>query len=268
MRSLRELMDLSERRALVTGGAGHLGLAVGEALMEAGARVAVLDLDVAACQQRADALSRAYPKGRALAVSCNLTDERATRGAVRTVLQDLSGLDILIHCAAYVGTTKVPGWAVPFDQQTVEAWDAAMRVNLTSAFVMVQEARETLVASGHGSVILIASTYGLVGPDPTLYDGTPMANPAGYGASKGGLLQLTRYLATVLAPQVRVNAITPGGVWRNHPDAFNQRYVSRTPLKRMATEEDFKGAVVYLASDLSAYVTGHNLVVDGGWTAW
>jgi len=95
-----------------------------------------------------------------------------------------------------------------------------------------------------------------------------MANPAGYNASKGGVLQLTRYLATVLAPRTRVNAISPGGVWRQQPDVFRQRYEARTPLARMAAEEDLKGAVAYLASDLSAYVTGQNLVVDGGWTAW
>ena len=143
-----------------------------------------------------------------------------------------------------------------------------MRVNLTSSFVLVQEAREALSASGRGSVILFASTYGLVGPDHRLYEGTTMANPAGGAASKGGLLQLTRYFATTLAPGIRVNAISPGGVWRQQPESFHRRYVSRTPLGRMATEEDLKGATAYLASDLSAYVTGHNLVVDGGWTAW
>ena len=95
-----------------------------------------------------------------------------------------------------------------------------------------------------------------------------MANPVGYGASKGGILQLTRYLATELAPSVRVNSISPGGVSRGQPKQFQERYVSKTPLGRMATEEDLKGAVAYLASDLSRYVTGHNLVVDGGWTAW
>jgi len=102
----------------------------------------------------------------------------------------------------------------------------------------------------------------------SLYEGTKMANPAGYNASKGGLLQLTRYLATIMAPKIRVNAISPGGVWRNQPESFKRRYEKRTPLRRMACEEDMKGAVAYLAGDLSAYVTGHNLVVDGGWTAW
>jgi NAD(P)-dependent dehydrogenase (short-subunit alcohol dehydrogenase family) len=95
-----------------------------------------------------------------------------------------------------------------------------------------------------------------------------MANPAAYGASKGGLLQLTRYLATTLAPTVRVNMLTPGGVFRNQPEIFVERYIANTPLRRMASEEDFKGSAAYLASDLSTYVTGQNLIVDGGWTTW
>jgi NAD(P)-dependent dehydrogenase (short-subunit alcohol dehydrogenase family) len=117
-------------------------------------------------------------------------------------------------------------------------------------------------------VINIGSIYGLLGPDMRLYDGTEMGNPAYYAAAKGGIVQLTRYWATTLAPEVRVNCVAPGGVWRQQPDSFHERYKSRTPLRRMATEEDLKGAVAYLSSDLSAYVTGHILVVDGGWTAW
>lgn len=267
MRSIKQLIDLSGRKALVTGGAGHIGLAVGEALIELGASIAILDVDTTACQERVETLCRVR-KSSAWALPCDLKDEQATRRAVNAAIEEMNGLDILIHCAAYVGTTQVPGWAVPFEQQNVEAWDDAMRINLTSAFIMVQEAKEALVTSGRGSVVLFASTYGLVGPDHRLYEETNMANPAGYGASKGGLLQLTRYMATTLAPRIRVNAISPGGIWRNQPEAFRERYVVRTPLGRMATEEDLKGAVAYLASDLSAYVTGHNLVVDGGWTAW
>ena len=117
-------------------------------------------------------------------------------------------------------------------------------------------------------VINVISIYGMVGPNMGLYAGTSMGNPAAYAASKGGLLQFTRWLASVLAPHVRVNSITPGGVSRNQAPAFVERYQLLTPLGRLATEEDFKGAVAFLASDLSAYVTGHNLVVDGGWTVW
>lgn len=265
--SIAQLMDLSGRQALVAGGGGHIALAIEETLMELGARVAVADLDAAACQERAVHLAKQRP-GSAVAVVCDLADEVQTRGAVQTTMRELGGLDVLVHCPAYSEGTSGDGWAGPLEQQTVAAWDASLRVNLTSAFILAQEARAALERSGHGSVILLGSIYSLLGPDARLYAGTPLINPVAYGVSKGGLLQLTRYLATLLAPRIRVNAISPGGVWRNPPQAFHDRYASRTPLGRMCTEEDLKGAVAYLASDLSAYVTGQNLVVDGGWTIW
>lgn len=252
---------------MVVGGTGHIALAVEEALIELGASVSVVDRDPGACKQRANLLTKGGSKT-AVAVPCDLSVEADTRQAVRETVRQLGGLDILVHCAALVGTTELEGWAVPFSEQTVAAWDAALRINLTSAFILVQEAKENLMESGTGSVILFGSTYGVVGPDRGLYSGTAMANPSGYGASKGGVIQLTKYLATELAPKARVNSISPGGIWRDQPAEFHQRYVDRTPLGRMATEEDLKGAVAYLASDLSAYVTGHNLMVDGGWTAW
>lgn len=267
MKSVAELMNVSGRKALVTGGAGHLGFACAEVLVELGATVAVVDRDLEKCQAQVAQL-QAQRAGSALAMPCDLKDEASTRQTVREAIAALGGLDILVHSAAYVGTTKTAGWAVPFAEQTVAAWDEAMRVNVTAPFIMLQEAQGALQVSGHGSVILVGSTYGMVGPDMRLYEGTSMANPAGYNASKGGLLQLTRYFASLFAPAIRVNAVSPGGVWRNQPEVFHERYRSRTPLQRMAVEEDLKGAFAYLASDLSRYVTGQNLVVDGGFTAW
>lgn len=256
MRSIAQLSSLKGRKALVAGGAGHVGRAVCATLTELGARVAVVDLS-----------AKGLPKGMP-AFPCDLTDETATRRAVRDAAKRLGGLDILVHTAALVGTSTLEGWAEPFARQTTKAFDAALRVNLTSAFTLVQEAAPVLARSGKGSVILFSSIYGSVGPDHGLYAGLKMANPAGYGASKGGLMQLARHLATTLAPRVRVNVVSPGGIERGQPKEFQKRYKARTPLGRMATEADVQGAVAYLASDLSAYVTGHNLVVDGGWTAW
>lgn len=267
MRSLKELMDLTGRTALITGGAGHIGSALAEALAELGARVALLDQSAEVCEPVAERIANTYGV-KALPLPVDLANEETLRQAPKQVADALGGLDILIHSAGWVGTTQKPGWVTSLDKQSVEAWDAAMRVNLTSAFVLAQESRPLLEASKHGSIIFVLSTYGLVGPDFRLYEGTPMTTPAGYAASKGGLLQLGRYLATAFAPTIRVNSITPGGVWRNQLEVFHERYVSRTPLQRMGIEEDFKGAGAYLASDLSAYVTGQNLIVDGGWTAW
>lgn len=268
MRSIKQLMGLSERNAIVTGGAGHVGLAVCEVLLEMGAKVSITDLNAEACQSRVEELSRSFGSGRIYAVPADLSNEEQIRGMVREATDLMGGLGILIHCAAYVGTTQLAGWSVPFEHQSLEAFDSAMRITVGSALVAVQEGREALIQSGHGSVIFMASIYGVAGPDMRLYQGTGMSNPVGYGASKGGLLQLMRYLATTLAPDIRVNSISPGGILRNQPPSFLDRYISRTPLARMATEEDVKGAVTYLASDLSDYVTGHNLVVDGGWTVW
>jgi len=265
MKTLKELMDLSGRVALITGGSGYVGSTAGQSLAELGAKVAVLDIEQEKCDAVATVLSETYKVDCVgLAVDLSATDEIARVPA--RVKERLGRLDIIIHSAAY--TANVPGWAVPFEEQSVEPWDRAMRINMTAAFLLVQAAKDLLVQSKRGSVLFVSSIYGIVGPDMRLYKDTGMNNAAGYAATKGGLLQLMRYLATVLAPHVRVNAISPGGIWRNQPEQFHERYKARTPLGRMATEEDLKGAIAYLASDLSNYVTGHNLIIDGGWTAW
>lgn len=267
MKSLRELMDLSGRVGLVTGGAGHIGTAAAGALAELGARVVVLDLTMEACERVAASLNREHGV-ETMPLTIDLADEAAVRSVPERVLERFGRLDVLVNCAAMVGTSELKGWAVPFAEQGSEAWRLALEVNLTAPFVLTQACAGALAVSGRGAVVNVASIYGVVGPDMRLYEGTGMANPAAYAASKGGLLQLTRWLATVLAPSVRVNAVSPGGVWRGQHESFVARYVERTPLERMATEEDLKGAVAYLSSDLSAYVTGQNLLVDGGWTAW
>jgi NAD(P)-dependent dehydrogenase (short-subunit alcohol dehydrogenase family) len=267
MKSLQEMMDLSGRVALITGGAGHIGSALCEALAELGASTVVLDSEPAKCTEVAARLREKYGV-ETLPLIIDLSEESEVRSVPERVVNRFQRLDILVNCAALVGTSSLEGWAVPFSRQNAATWRLALEVNLTAPFVLIQACADALADSGHGSVINIGSIYGMVGPDTSLYANTNMGNPAAYAASKGGLLQLTRWLATTMAPKVRVNAVTAGGVWRNQPATFVDRYVARTPMARMAKEEDLKGAVAYLASDLSAYVTGMNLVVDGGWTAW
>lgn len=263
MRSINELMNLEGRVALVTGGAGRIGEALCEALAELGASVAVLDLSEEDCRRTASRIGT-----KCLPLAIDLADEQSVRSVPNLVHERFGRLDVLVNCAALVGTSKLKGWVTPFEEQSVETWRLALEINLTVPFLLTQVCTKLLRQSGKGSVININSIYGMVGPDLGLYQGTPLGNPAAYAASKGGLLQLTRWLATSLAPDIRINSITCGGVSRNQPDVFVERYVERTPLRRMATEEDFKGAVTYLATDLSAYVTGQNLIVDGGWTTW
>ena len=266
-RRISELMTMGGRTALVTGGAGFIGRAAGEVLAEAGANVVLADMDGAAAKETAEALAATFGVS-ASGVAIDLADEAAVRDLPVRVHADYGGLDVIVHAAAFVGTSDLEGWVVPFEEQTADTWRAAMDVNLTSLFVLVQAALPYLKEKGMGSVIGLSSIYGVDGPDMRLYEGLDMGNPAAYAASKGGMIQLARWMATVLAPEVRVNTITPGGIYRNQPETFVKRYEDRTPLSRMGTEEDMKGALMYLASDLSRYVTGQNLIVDGGWTVW
>jgi NAD(P)-dependent dehydrogenase (short-subunit alcohol dehydrogenase family) len=260
-------MSLQGRMAVVTGGAGYIGRALCDALAELGAGLAVVDLDRERSCAAADELAARWGVQSA-GFDCDLEQSDAVRDLPRRVREGLGRLDVLVNCAAFVGTSGLEGWAVPFEQQSAATWRRALEVNLTAPILLVQAAADDLRASGRGSVINLASIYGLTGPDWRVYEGTPMGSPAAYAASKGALVQMTRWLATTLAPAIRVNAIAPGGVFRDTGEPFLSRYVARTPLARMASEEDMKGAVAYLASDLSAYVTGQCLAVDGGWTAW
>lgn len=267
MNEFFDLARLDGRVALITGACGHVGRMVARTLSDLGAVIVVADLDHVACDDLGATLSTSCGLA-PLTLAGNIANEEYWKTAPAVIEEAVGRLDIIVHCAAFVGTTQMEGWAVPFAEQTTEAWNAAMDVNISSYFTMVRELQPLLDMSGRASVISVSSIYGMVGTDLRLYDGLDMANPAAYAASKGGLIQLTRYLATVLAPRIRVNAISPGGLSRNQPDTFQQRYIERTPLQRMGTEEDLVGAVGFLASDLSSYVTGINLPVDGGWTAW
>lgn len=267
MRRIAELISLSGRVAVITGGAGHIGAAMAGALAELGCQICLVDLNQESLLKTSNQLKADW----GVRIECLPVDleNETQRASIQQSVGKLFGrLDILINNAAFVADSHLQGWVTSFEDQRVDTWRRALEVNLTAAFHLSQSLAPMLRESKKGTVINIGSIYGVSGPNLSLYEGTSMGNPAAYAASKGGLIQLTRWLSTVLAPAIRVNCISPGGVFRNQPDVFVERYVSGTPLGRMGMEEDFKGAIAYLASDMSAYVTGQNLMVDGGWTAW
>lgn len=267
MRSIESMMSLEGRVSVVTGGAGHIGRELCATLAELGAAVVVVDLSQSRCNVVAEELAEQYGV-RALGLAADLENEAAVQAVPDQVVEWCGGLDILVNCAAFVGSSDLEGWATGFEAQRADTWRRALEVNLTAPFLLTQASLPALRRGGHGSIINLGSIYGILGPDWRLYEGTGMGNPAAYAASKGGLLQLTRWLASTLAPEIRVNAIVPGGLLRGQAETFISRYIARTPLRRMGREDDLKGAAAYLASDLSAYVTGQHIVVDGGWSVW
>jgi len=263
-RTLRELFDLTGKVALVIGGTGYLGRAMSEALAEAGAWVAIGSRS----QERADAAVARLPGGADshFGIVCDVTDERCVRRCVDQVAEHFGRLDVLVNSVA---------GGNPADIDSAGSRDLAesLAVNLIGPFVASQQAAIHMRAAGGGSIIHIGSMYGLVGSYPQIYEGIANSSPPAYHAAKGGLIHLTRYQAVYWAKDnIRVNCISPGPFPRPVQHAgraeFLRRLADRVPLGRCGFNWELKGAVVFLASEASSFVTGHNLVVDGGWTAW
>ena len=265
MASLKILGDMTGRRVLITGGTGHLGRVIADTVAEQGAEVLLLDRPESPFQEVKEHLKKTW-NVECESITCDLESETARNEAVQMVLNDGKPLNCLVNNAAFVGTSNLQGWSTHFEAQSLDSWRRALEVNLTAPFHLSQGLSPLLRRSKGGNILNITSIYAERGPDWRLYEGTSMGNPAAYGASKAGLTQLTRWLATTLAPDVRVNAICPGGILRGQNGQFQSRYIERTPLKRMALEADLKGLVAMLASDLSNYVTGETINVDGGIT--
>ena len=266
MKKIKDLMSLKGRRALITGAVGKIGQEIALTIAELGGDLVLIDLPESDYNPIKNEILDNWNID-IECISCDLEDKNSRINLIKHLNSSKNRLDILINNAAFVGDSNLEGWIDNFDLQSVETWNRALEVNLTAVFHLCQGLSDLLKKSENGSIVNISSIYGLIGPDYSLYKDVTMGNPAAYSVSKGGLIQLTKWLSKTISPEVRVNTISPGGVWRNQPSEFVNRYESKTPLGRMATEEDLKGAIAYLATDLSIYVTGQNLIVDGGWTS-
>lgn len=268
----RRLFDLSGRIAVVTGGTGILGRHFCAALADHGAAVAVVDLEEGPCAALAEELRQAYGVA-ALGVGCDIADPAAVAAMASRVTAELGPVDIL-HNNAASKSASLDAFLAPLEKYTPETWRQVMAVNIDAMFLVAQAIGPGMAERGRGSIIQTASIYGLMAPDFRIYEGSsyngrPITTPAVYTASKAAVLGLTKHLAAYWAERgVRVNAITPGGVESGQNDTFRRRYGARIPMGRMARAEEMTGALVFLASDASSYITGQNIVVDGGLSAW
>ena len=256
--------DLTDRIAWVVGGAGLLGTAVCTALAEHGAHVVVSDIRH---EQSQAAAAEIRSKGmRASALAVDAASEESIVECCREVIGRHDRLDCAVNMTFRYTRT-------PMEQMATEQWESGMRVTLTGAFVVAREAARAMAQRGKGSIVQFSSMYGVVAPDPQMYPPPMPPNPIDYGVAKAGVLQMVRYQGVALAQKgVRVNAIVPGPFpypWSQQQDeAFMSRLRAKVPMGRVGNAEEIAGAVIYLCSDASSYVTGTQIVVDGGWTAW
>ena len=265
--------DLTGKTAVVTGGAGILGRHFCAGLAQAGACVAVVDID----QEKADALARdirSQYQSNAVGICCDVSDPASVKSMVAKVVDAFGSIDIL-HNNAAGKSCDLDAFFAPFEDYSLEEWRSIMSVNLDGMFLTAQAVGKQMVAQGRGgSIIQTASIYGVMAPDHRIYEGSFYLNreintPAVYTASKAAVIGLTKHLATYWAPQgIRVNTLTPGGTESGQNDEFKKRYAGRIPMNRMAQAHEMVGALLYLASDASSYVTGQNIIVDGGLNAW
>jgi gluconate 5-dehydrogenase len=264
MKSVYDLLSLKGRTALVTGGAGYLGMAMCETLAEMGANVVVASRDANKCKQKADELAKRFTGVRFLPLGVNVMESESVNACLAHIHQELGQLDILVN-NAWSGNKNT------WESINEADWTYDINMSLNSVFRVTKAAFEDL-KSRKGVILNIASMYGHVAPDYRIYDGKMFANPPSYGAAKAGVIQFTKYLASFLSPHgIRVNALSPGAypheATQQHKE-FMAHLSSKNPLGRIGYPEDLKGAVALLCSDASAYMTGQNICVDGGWAAW
>lgn len=270
-KKIPELFSLKEKVAVVTGALGLIGRHHCFALAEAGASVVVCDLNEKECKKFASSLS--VPS---IGISTDITNKKSVEDLRNKIISNFGKIDILVNNAAINDKFEDPLSALEeskFENYPVEMFKKSLDVNVTGMFLCSQVLGTEMANKQYGSIINIASTYGIVAPDQSIYKNErgeqTFFKSAAYPVTKGAVISFTRFLAAYWGNKgVRVNTLSPGGVRDNQEEFFVKNYSAKTPLGRMAHSTDYKGALIFLASDASSYMTGANLIVDGGWTAW
>ncbi len=267
------LFDLGGKTAVVTGGAGILGSRFCAGLAEYGANVAVVDIDVNAAGEVTKELDDRYDV-KSIGVGCDITKLFSVKEMVEQVVSELGNIHIL-HNNAAGKSDDLDAFFAPFEEYSLKQWREIMAVNIDGMFLVAQAVGKQMVEHGEGgSIIQTSSIYGIMAPDQRIYEGSSymgrvINTPAVYSTSKAAVIGLTKYLASYWADKgIRVNTLTPGGVESGQNETFKQRYSARIPLGRMAQPDEMVSALIYLASDASSYVTGQNIIVDGGLSCW
>lgn len=263
---------LDGKTAIITGATGILGSQFSHAFAAAGASVVIADMDAGRCETLAKEINEAVGAEAAHAFPVDLSSEASVAEWSASILGKFPTIDILLNNAA----AKSPNFFKPIEEFPVTDWNQIMAVNVTGMFLVVRAFGPRLIEQGRGAILNVASIYGVVGPDQRIYDGSYYADLGGaintpliYSVTKGAVISFTRHLATTWGHHgIRTNSLSPGGVFSGQNETFERAYSNRVPLGRMGDKEDMVSAALFLASDAAAYINGHNLLVDGGLTAW
>lgn len=271
--TISEIFNVSNRNIAITGAAGLLGTQYAHVLSQAGANVILLDVDEEKNKNLEKELVKKY-KTKARSYVVDITKEKDVIKVKNNILSDCKRIDGLVNNAAFTNKTAIKYSAktyLPFEAFPADLWHSSIAVNLTGVFYCCREFGKEMAKQKKGVIVNIASTYGIVGADQRIYGKSKINSPVSYAAAKGAIINLTRYLASYWhGKNIRVNTLSPGGVSDEsyQEKSFIKRYSERTMLGRMARKDEYNGAMLFLMSDASSYMTGANLVVDGGWTAW
>lgn len=249
--------------SIITGSAGRFGKIISNKLAQLGSNLILVDKNPSG-NKDVIKLKKKYKNIKIVFFNFDLTNEEQLGKFADELSKKYKTINLLINNAAYVGDSNLSGWNVDFLNQSNESWKKAMDINLNSSFYLIKLIVPIMRKSKNPNIINISSIYSILAPDVNLYKGTNIYSPAAYSVSKAGILHFTRWLACVLAPKIRVNAISPGGFQSNQSKKFIQKYLKKTPLKRMLKKTDIEEAIVFLGSCKSAYLTGQNLILDGG----
>lgn len=260
----RAKFELKGKVTVISGACGLVGRAFCEAVAQFGGNVVVADIAAAKPAELAAALT-ARNGVECIGVEVEVEKKESVRNLLDLVLKKFGRVDGLV--TAHQNKSHLI--FEPFEKVSEENWDKVVEVNLRGSFLLCQVIGSVMAERGSGSIVNIPSTYSVVAPNQNLYEGTSLGCPAAYSASKGGVMALSQYLASYWAAKgVRVNMITPHGVWNRHEQQFEDNFARFSPLKRMSYNHEVAPALIYLLSDASSYVTGSNMLVEGGWTAW
>jgi len=264
--NVKNIFDLTDKTVILTGAAGYLGGNYADGLSQSGANVVLADINYQGCKKLEHKIREKYDVD-PLSVKLDLTQSKSINNLVSKITKKYSGIDVLINNAAYQGTPKIR--TAGFENLTLETWNQAISVNLTGIFLLSQQIGKIMKNQKFGNIINISSIYGIVGADQRIYGKSGQNSAVFYAATKGAVLNLTRYLASFWnRTGIRVNTFSPGGVENKQDKNFVKNYSKKTMIGRMARNDEYVGALIFLASDASSYMTGSNLIIDGGWTAW